>query len=67
MKSAIILLITVTVVLTQEHYDAYYDTLDIAAMLSDGKVFKELLGCFMDKGPCNETHQRMKGKLLCSS
>lgn len=65
MKITILLLITVTAVLTQEYYDAsttsYFDTLDIEVLLKNEKIMKELIDCALDKGPCNELFQKLKG------
>lgn len=67
MKSAVILLITVAAVATEEYYDSKYETIKIDEILSPKQdELKAQIACYLDKGPCSPLVQELKGKRLCS-
>lgn len=62
MKLAIISLIAVTGVLTQDYYDTKFDGTDIESIIKDEAEVKKITYCFVDKGPCDELLKPIKGE-----
>lgn len=64
MKSFFILACVIVTAYAADHYNSKYDNFDVETLISNDRLLKSYVNCFLDKGRCTPEGADFKSKFL---